>query len=279
VKARIFLSSILLAAGFLSPLWAADPAATGTEPTAPAAEPTESEVRARELLMQMATFLAAQKSFSVRLLGGYDVVQADGQKIQFIESREISLARPDHLRIAEEVGETRGQSILFDGARMTIWDEQAGIFAQANQPETVDDGVLYFLRDLHMRLPLAPLFTTWFPAEIEARLLSVDYVEETGVLGQRAHHIAARTATVDFQAWIADGKQPLPLRVVLTYPDAGQPQYWAQFSDWNLKPEFAADEFTLKLPKGLQQVAFAVQIPAMPAAGPDADAAPEGEQP
>jgi Predicted periplasmic protein (DUF2092) len=42
---------------------------------------------------------------------------------------------------------------------------------------------------------------------------------------------------VDFQLWIADGDQPLPLRAVLTYRrEAGQPQFRAQFSDWNFEP-------------------------------------------
>ena len=51
-------------------------------------------------------------------------------------------------------------------------------------------------------------------------------------------HIAARTATVDFQVWVAEGERPLPRRVVITYlEEEGQPQFRAQFSDWNLTPE------------------------------------------
>ena len=268
-----------MASGLIAPVLAAEPTPPAGDAVSATPAPTESQVRARELLFGMARFLAAQQSFSVELVGGYDVIQADGQKIQFVESRNIGLARPDHLRIAEEIGASRGQSILFDGTRMTIWDETTGVFAQADQPQTVDDGILYFMRDLQMRLPLGPLFTTWFPTELEVRVRSVDYVEETGVFGQPAHHIAARTPAVDFQVWIAAGEQPAPLRVVMTYPEAGQPQYWAQFSDWNFAPVFAADTFVLRLPDGLQQVAFAVQVATLEQTAPPAVTAPEGEQP
>lgn len=275
---RIF-TALLLASVLAAPGFAAGPAAAEAAPAVATPEPIESQLRARDLLLGMARFLAAQEAFSVDLVGGYDVVQADGQKIEFVESRSIGLARPDHLRIVEEIGATRGQSILFDGTRMTIWDEATGVFAQADQPQTVDDGILYFIRDLQMRLPLAPLFTTWFPTELEARLRSADYVEETGVFDQPAHHVAARTAAVDVQVWIAAGEQPVPLRIVLTYPEAGQPQYWAQFSGWNFAPQFVADTFVLNLPEGLQQVAFAVQVPPLEQTASPAGTAPEEEQP
>jgi hypothetical protein len=52
-------------------------------------------------------------------------------------------------------------------------------------------------------------------------------------------HLAVRTAGgVDFQVWIAQGDEPLPRRIVITYKDEnGQPQFWADFSNWNLAPE------------------------------------------
>ena len=82
----------------------------------------------------------------------------------------------------------------------------------------------------------------------------------------RSHHLAARTATVDFQVWVADGDKPLPLRIVLTYKQApGQPQYWAQFSDWNLAPAITDSTFSLQPPDGAQKVAFAAELARMSA--------------
>ena len=71
---------------------------------------------------------------------------------------------------------------------------------------------------------------------------------------RRRHHLAARTDTVDFQVWVADGDKPLPQRVVITYKKAkGEPQFWAQFSDWNLAPAMRIRHSAAKPPDGAQK--------------------------
>ena len=113
-----------------------------------------------------------------------------------------------------------------------------------------------------MRLPLAVLLVSQLPAELKARVPSVDYVERTNIHGSPSHHLAARTDIVDFQVWVADGDQPLPQRVVITYKKAkGEPQFWAQFSDWNLAPAIDDSTFLAKPPDGAQKIAFAAQLP------------------
>ena len=64
------------------------------------------------------------------------------------------------------------------------------------------------------------------------------------------------------QLWIAQGDQPLPRRLVLTYKKAeGQPQFWAQFSDWNLSPEVPDSLFVFTPPEGAAKIAFAARKP------------------
>jgi hypothetical protein len=231
---------------------------------APAGAPTltASQREAHDLLMRMANFLAGLDRFSVAAVMGFDVVQENGLKIEFVEARDIMLDRPRLLRIEEESAGGRGQLVLFDGTSMTVYDGEAGVFAVAPQPETVDDAILYYVRELGMRLPLAPLLTTWAPGELERRVLWIDYVEQTSVFGRPAHHLVASTADIDFQVWVADGEQPLPLRMVLTYADAGEPQFWAQFTHWNVAPDFGPESFVFTPPEDAQQIVFAVQVPA-----------------
>ena len=95
---------------------------------------------------------------------------------------------------------------------------------------------------------------------VKARVKSVDYVEKTSILGTPSHHLAARTDTVDFQVWVADGDKPVPLRVVITYRKSpGQPQFWAQFSDWNMAPVLSETTFVAPIPPGARKVDFATQ--------------------
>ena len=266
---------LMLAAALLLPACAREPASGDANDAA--ADHAEPPPEAHALLMEMATFLAGLDAFSAKMHGGYDVMQESGQKIEFLETRKITLQRPNRLRIEETSAHGQGQSVTFDGSKMTIWDGEAGVYAQADQPGSVDDAIVYFVRDLQMRMPLAPLLTTRFPAELERRLQTVDYVEQTDVQGEPVHHIAGRTKAMDFQVWIADGERPLPLRIVLTYPDEGRPQYWAQFSDWNLRPQVSDKTFAFEAPRDARQIAFEIQIPTLAdAAPPDGAAAKEG---
>jgi hypothetical protein len=112
-----------------------------------------------------------------------------------------------------------------------------------------------------MRLPLAVLLLDRLPAELQQRVQSVEYVERTATLGAPAHHIVGKTATVDFQLWIAEGDRPLPLRAVLTYKDTpGQPQFRAQFSDWNLDIKPPDSLFTFTPPAGVNKIPFAATL-------------------
>lgn len=249
---------------------AREPADTDTEAGTDAADDYyESEQMAYELLMEMATYVAGIDSFSVRILAGYDVVQEDGQKIQFLEAREVTLARPDHFIARESGAADSGQVVLFDGQTLTVADGDARVYAQAGQPGSVDDTIVYFVRELGMRMPLSGIFTTRFPEELERRVRAIDYVEMSDALAEPAHHLAARTNLLDFQIWIADGDRPLPLRIVITYPDVGLPQYWAEFSDWNLRPQLSEKTFEYEPPSDATKIVFSVQVP------PDVQAVPD----
>jgi len=239
---------------------------------APAATPAQAQ--AREILMRMAAYLGGAEKYSVSLRAGYDAVQKSGQKIEFNETRRITLNRPDKLRAEGERSDGAKTQVVFNGKEITLVDGASNVYATAPQPGNIDHSIVYFVSDLGMRLPLAVMLLTRMPAELEARVKSVDYVEKTAVLGKPAHHLAARTDTVDFQVWVADGDQPVPLRVVITYKKAaGQPQFWAQFSDWNLAPAVSDATFAAQIPAGAQKIAFAAQLQraSMAARKPSAD--------
>ena len=228
---------------------------------APAPQPlTESQQRATALLAAMANHLAGLQNLSVSFRDGYDVVQSTGQKVEFGETRRITLARPNQLRVEEIASDGRLDLALFDGKNITVFDGDSNVYASTPQPGTVDDALVFFVRDLRMRMPLARLLSSRLPSEWPKRVTTVDYVESFDIDGVKTHHIAGRTDAVDFQYWITDGPRPLPLRVVLTYVnEPGQPQFWANFSDWNTSAQLAKSTFTFTPPADAKQIAFAAQ--------------------
>ena len=235
-----------------------EPAVAQTSARQAVAEPTEPKA----ILMRMAEFLANTPRFSVNLRDNYDAVQASGQKIEFGETRKVTVSRPNGLRVESEHSDGDKHLVLYDGKDITVFTPSQNVYAQAAKPGGIDEAVMYFLRDLHMRLPLAMLLTSRLPAELERRTQALDYVERTTIDGTPAHHLAGRTETVDYQVWISEGAQPLPLRIVLTYKNAeGQPQFRAQFADWNFSPEIQDAQFVFTPPEGAQKIAFLAQLP------------------
>jgi hypothetical protein len=229
---------------------------------APVAAPrTESQTQGHAILMGMAEFLAGAQNFSVNIRDGYDAVQKSGQKIEFGDKRKVVLSRPDRLRAEGERSDGTKTQVVFNGKDIVLADTTHNVYATAPQPGNVDDAVVYFVRDLGIRFPLARMLGSRLPADLENRVQSVDYVEKTSIDGVPCHHLAARSDTVDFQVWVADGDKPLPQRIVITYKKAaGQPQFWAQFSDWNMAPAISDSTFLLQV-DGMQKIAFAAQLP------------------
>ena len=261
LKYSLAVAAVLLAGPALGD--AATVAAPAAMPaaTVAAAAPTESQREGAEILKGMADYLAGLQAFTFTFRSGYDVVQPTGQKIEFGETRRVAMDRPNRLRVEEVASDGTRDLAIFDGRTVTVLKADSSVFAQAPQPGTVDDALVYLVRDLKMRMPLAQLMTTRLPVELPKRVKSIDYVESTDIYGVPADHIAGRTDSVDFQFWVTEGDHPLPLRVVITYLHApGEPQYWANFTDWNATPKFRKDEFQFTPPKDARQIPFAVQI-------------------
>lgn len=279
----------MLRAGFiLTAALLSGSAACAQDASLPGPAPAEATVAesaahrlARERLFAMARALGEAQRFSFSAQVAYEVVQDNGQKIEFGEVRDVEVDRPQRVRITETAAGSNRTLLLLDGEAITVQDGATRVYAQAPQPGDIDESIRYFVRDLQMRLPLAPLLMADLAGELQRRVHSIDYVGLSDVLGEPAHHVAARTARVDFQVWIADADRPLPLRIVITYPEfEGHPQFRADFSKWDLSPTFAADRFEFKPGADAMRILFAVQlVPPADAGASRGDQVVEGGRP
>lgn len=238
---------------------------------APVATTTESQPDATALLKSMADYLAGLEFLRCTTANGYETVQPNGQKVEFGETREIFLARPNRLRVEEVASDGFSDVTLFDGRQITVVSAGFNVYAQAPQPPALEDALVYFVRDLRMRAPLALLLSTHVRTDLLELAKNVEYVERTKIDRKDAHHIAAQSESVDFEFWIADGNKPLPLRVVITYKTApGQPRFWSDISNWQTNRKLSDKRFQVELPEGARQIPFAVQLSALGATPPDA---------
>ena len=213
------------------------------------------EEKAMAVLMRMAAVLAQTPSYSVGLEIGFDVVQDSGQKVEFGETRQLVLKRPNHLRVDSTKRDGSQTRFSFDGQHISVFNAKENVYATVAKPGTLDEAVDYFLNDLDMRLPLAQMFSTQLPAVLQEQVWAASYVEQASIAGVACDHLAVRGSLVDLQVWVAQGEQALPQRLVMTYRrTAGQPQFWTQFSDWNLSPDATDAQFAFSPPEGAAQI-------------------------
>ena len=82
------------------------------------------------------------------------------------------------------------------------------------------------------------------------------------ISGVLCDHLALRGEKEDVQVWIARGDEPVPRRIVITYRELeGQPQFWAQFTEWDFSPELSETTFTFSPPADATRVQFLVDVP------------------
>jgi hypothetical protein len=261
ITGRLARSTLLVAALAAASLVQGEQQAATTGAAAPAA--TDTRTQAWNILWRMAQFLGTARAFSVTVLSSYDAVQESGQKIEFGERRKVVLNRPDRLRVETEHSNGARTAAVFTGTEIMLVDVTNKVYATEPQPKGLDESIVHFVSDLGLRFPLAVLLMSRLPAELEKRVREIDYVEKTNLLGTPSHHLAVRGDTVDMQVWVSDGAQPLPLRIVLSYKnEPGQPEFRAQFVDWNLSPVISETTFKPQLPPDAHKILFAAQIAA-----------------
>ena len=221
-----------------------------------------SEQKAMTVLKNMSQYLAQTERFSVTIRDGYDAVQQSGQKVEFGEVRKVTVNRPDRLRIEVERSDGEKGLVVFDGKDLTVYTADKNVYATMSKQGTLDQAIKYALEDLKIRVPLAMMLLSTLPSELDKLVVSADYVETTTITDVPCDHLAVRTSKgVDFQVWVAQGNEPLPRRIVITYKDeAGQPQFWADLSNWNLAPEVSDALFTFSPPDGASRIQFLAEV-------------------
>jgi hypothetical protein len=224
-----------------------------TSPT----DQSKSERQAMAVLKRMTDFLSQTQRFGVTMDIGFDVVQDNGQKIEFGETRNILLSRPDLLRIDTTKRDGQKSELIFDGKEITLYYAKENVYATEPKPGTVDQAIAYFVNDLGMRLPLAELLDSNAAKVLPTQVREAAYVEQSSIDGVPCDHIALRGNQVDAQLWVAQGDKPLSQCIVITYKrEDGRPQFWANFTKWNLSPKVRNSMFTFTPPKDAVKIAF-----------------------
>ena len=117
----------------------------------------------------------------------------------------------------------------------------------------------YARRSLGLVIPAADLV---YPNAFELltqNLTSATVVGKTVIGGVACIHLAFRHPSVDFQIWVSDADQPLPLKLVVT--DTATPALLSVttlISKFHAAPAVADDRFVFVPPTGAKPITFMV---------------------
>lgn len=222
-----------------------------------AASADDFDPAAMQSITRLSDFMTKSKQLDVTIDVAYDVVQDWGQKLEFGETRRMTMRRPDRFKVATTDRDGTVSGVVFDGQQIAAFNSKDKVYATTPLAGTVDAAIAHVVDDLGMRLPMAAIFQGTLARDAKTWARDVRYVEASTIAGVACDHVALHGDWEDVQLWIARGDRPLLQRIVITYHRAeGKPQFSAQLRDWNLDPTVDDAVFTFTPPAGAAKIAF-----------------------
>lgn len=212
--------------------------------------------RAERALKSMSEYLQGAGEFSFRAAVTYDSVLADELKVQYGGVADVTVRRPDRLRV-EYTGDELPRRIVIDGQRFTILDRAANLYATAEVPADLDAAMDEVFESYGYSVPIADFVYSDPFAVLVGSVETGNLVGRHAIDGRPCHHLVFQQETIDWQIWIEDGPAPLPRKLVITYKqEPGAPQYSAVLTDWNLGARAADSYFEFEPPPGARSIDF-----------------------
>lgn len=209
---------------------------------------------ARAIVKSMSNYVGSLKTIDVSFDSDIEVVTPTLEKLQFTNSGDVQLTRPDKLR-AHRVGGYADVSLFFDGKTASVLGNNINSYAQFDAVGSVDQ-LFHALREGRgIALPGADLLMTNSYDMLMADVTEAKYIGRGVVNGVECEHLAFRNFDTDWQLWVEVGERPFPRKMVVTSKTInGAPQYTIRIKSWKGGEKHASDLFTFKPVAGMTKL-------------------------
>ncbi|HSO80632.1 MAG TPA: DUF2092 domain-containing protein, partial [Chromatiaceae bacterium] len=199
---------------------------------------------AKAILKAMSDFMGSQQTIALTFDSDIEIITPELEKLQFTNSGEVLLSRPDKLR-AHRKGGYADVEMVFDGKTVSILGKNLNGYAQLEAPGSVDQ-LLEALRAGHgVALPGADLLQSKSYDTLVAGVLEAKHIGRGVIDGVECEHLAFRNFDTDWQLWVEVGDQPMPRKMVITSKTVNNaPQYTLRVKSWKTDVVPSADAFT-----------------------------------
>ena len=222
--------------------------------TLSSAQSETPEEGAKRILKAMSDYVTGQKSISLKFDSDIEAITPQLEKIQFTNSGQLTLNRPDKLR-ATRTGGYADVELVFDGKTLSAFGKNINAYAQIETTGTIDELIERLRAEHGLALPAADLLLSQPYEELIANVLEAKHIGSGVIDGVECEHLAFRNPETDWQLWVEAGDRPIPRKYVITSKTVtGAPQYTVRIKDWESNAQTEADTFIFTPPEGAKKV-------------------------
>jgi hypothetical protein len=197
---------------------------------------------------------AEQFSFQARTIRVY--ADANGQPLHIFHTLKVVVHRPNRM-LVDVSGDDGSSRLVFDGKTAVIYSAGQKKYASIPVPEgTIQAMMKEAMGRLGVDFPLADFLTEAPDKAFLSGISSGKVVDTVTIDGSPYLHLFfSQPPGIELELWLAKNDQALPRRLIVTYRDLpGQPNFIAEFSDWNLDIRPSDADFTFQPPPDAEQM-------------------------
>ncbi len=240
------------------------PLTVSVSPAATQAKPAISPEASAALTQMGQTLQSKAFSFQAQTLRVY--AEKDGELLHIFHTLNVTVRRPDRL-LVDRNGDDGPGKLVYDGKTVVIYMGGANKYVTIPVPDTIEGMMKVAMGRLGVDFPLADFLTDVPAKAILSGVTSGRVVNTVMIDGVPCLHLFfSQPPGIDLELWVEKNDQSLPRRLIATYRSLpGQPDFVAQFSNWNFSVHPADADFVFQPPAGAVPVALKSPAAAAPA--------------
>ena len=160
---------------------------------------------------------------------------SSGDILHVFHTMKVVAHRPNRM-LAESVGDDGSMKIVFDGKNAYVYSPQDNKYAEIPVPGgTIEAMLKEAIGRLGFDFPLADFLSeapnkAFLTGVTQGRVVNTVSIDSAPYL----HLLFKQPPGIELELWLSKNDQSLPRRLIVTYLNLpGQPNFIAEFSDWN----------------------------------------------
>ena len=175
---------------------------------------------ALELLRSMSQYVGGLENFKMKVRDIRNTATPKGQNVQVRTDQTFTVTRPNKLHLRTANQETDSE-VWFDGKAITVMNHEDQSYSTIGMPGTLGSMMQRLYTSQRFIVPVADLLFSDLYGKMHASITRAQVVGPKVIDNRRCTHLLASSGPVHWQIWITEGPRPVPVRLLVDYPGAG----------------------------------------------------------